>query len=186
MAPSHTKNRAMLDTQVKIVTPTETIRPSKTEKLLGCWVKDDRKWTEHLRDNKRSLQIIMNKVARVVTRLDWSTPARELLAQCGWLSVNQLIFYHSVLQVHKVKLSKTTKYLYIMHNSWAYQYRTRQAESGLIQLVGKPKLELSKNSFKFRAANQYNQLPSEIINCSTIKSFKCQAKAWIKTNVSLD
>ena len=239
MAPSQTKNRAMLDTQVKIVTPTETIRPSKTEKLLGCWVKDDLKWTEHLRDNKdnlikslnirlgalkkikkvanfknrkmiaegifisklsylislwggcgtvlkRSLQIIMNKVARVVTRLDWSTPARELLAQCGWLSVNQLIFYHSVLQVHKVKLSKTPKYLYTMHNSWAYQYRTRQAESGLIQLVGKPKLELSKNSFKFRAANQYNQLPSEIRNCSTIESFKCQAKAWIKTNVSLD
>ena len=135
---------------------------------------------------KKSLQIIMNKVARVVTRLDWSTPAKVLLAQCGWLSVNQLIFYHSVLQVHKLKLSKIPKYLHTMHNSWTYQYRTRQAESGLIQLIGKPKLDISKNSFKWRAANQYNQLPLEIRNCLTIESFKLQAKAWIKTSVSLD
>ena len=76
---------------------------------------------------KKSLQIIQNKVARAVTRLNWSTPAGELLHQCGWLSVNQLIFYHSVLLVFKVKLGQTPRYLHSMHNSWSYQYRTRQA-----------------------------------------------------------
>ena len=108
---------------------------------MGCWIHEDLKWAEHLRDNKdnimkslnirlgtlkkvknfatfknrkmiaegifmskltylialwggcgavlqKSLKIIQNKVARVVTRMDWSTPARELLHQCGWLSVN--------------------------------------------------------------------------------------------------
>ena len=30
---------------VHIDTPTEVIRPSKAEKLLGCWVQDDLKWT---------------------------------------------------------------------------------------------------------------------------------------------
>ena len=135
---------------------------------------------------KKSLQIIQNKVARVVTRLEWSTPIRDLLAQCGWLSVNQLIFYHSVLLVHKVKLSQTPRYLYKMHNSWSYQHRTRQAESGLIKLSGKSKLELSKNSFKWRAANQYNQLPPEIRKCQTTALFKLKTKSWIKSNVSLN
>ena len=135
---------------------------------------------------KKSLQIIQNKVARVVTRLEWSTPAKELLLQCGWLSVNQLIFYHSVLLVYKVKLSKTPKYLYSMHNRWSYQYRTRQAESGLVKMIGKPKLELTKSSFKWRAANQFNQLPAEIRNCESLPSFKMKAKSWIKTNVSLN
>ena len=230
------RNRA----QVNIQTPTALIKPSKSEKLLGCWVQDDLKWTEHIRDNKKehltrslytrlgalkkirnganfrtrkmiaegiivsklsylitlwggcgaglrkSLQIILNKAARVVTRLDWTTSTKELLSQCGWLSVDQLIFYHSVLQLHKVRLSGTPMYLYTMHNSWLYQYRTRQAENELVQLRGKPKLELSKFSFKWRAANQYNQLPGDIRKCSCIKSFKVKVKTWIRDNISLD
>ena len=135
---------------------------------------------------KLSLQIIQNKVARAVTRLSWNTPARELLHQCGWLSVNQLIFYHTVLIVFKAKLSQTPKYLYTMHNSWSYQYNTRQAESGLIQMVGKPRLQTTKDSFKWRAAAQYNQLPAELRKCETLQTFKMNVKAWIKTNVSLN
>ena len=73
---------------------------------------------------------------RVVTRLDWCPSTKHLLSQCGWLSVNQLIFYHSVLQLHKVRLSGSPMYLYTMHNSWSYSYRTRQAETGLVQLMG--------------------------------------------------
>ena len=95
----------------------------------------------------------MNKVARIVTRLDWSTSTKDLLSQCGWLSINQLIFYHSVLQLNKVKLSGTPRYLYNMHSGRTYQYRTRQAESELVQPLGVPKLDISKNSFKWRAAN---------------------------------
>ena len=176
--------------QVNILTPSTLIKPSKTEKLLGCLVQDNLKWTEYIRDHKegnlikslntrlgalkkirkvagfknrkmiaegiiisrlsylisvwggcgaglrRSLQVILNGAARVVTRLDWGTSTKDLLSQCGWLSVNQLIFYHSVLQLHKVRLSGSPMYLYTMHNSWSYSYRTRQAETGLVQLMG--------------------------------------------------
>ena len=135
---------------------------------------------------KKSLQLIQNKVARAVTRLSWSTPARDLLHQCGWLSVNQLIFYHSVLLVFKVKLAQTPKHLHSMHNSWSYQYRTRQAESGLIQQAGKPRLEITKDSFRWRAATQYNQLPAELRKCETLVTFKKDVKTWIKNNVSLN
>jgi hypothetical protein len=38
---------------------------------------------------KKFLQIIQNKVARIVTKLDWSTPYKEVLHKVGWLSVNQ-------------------------------------------------------------------------------------------------
>ena len=33
--------------EVKISTPSTLIKPSKTEKLLGCWVQDNLKWTEY-------------------------------------------------------------------------------------------------------------------------------------------
>ena len=128
----------------------------------------------------------MNRAARVVTRLDWTTPTKKLLGQCGWLSVHQLIFYHSVLQLHKVRLSGVPSHLFSMHNSWSYKYRTRQAENGLVQLKGKPKLEISRTSFKWRAANQYNQLPVDIRKCTSINAFKSKVKIWILENVSLD
>ena len=156
MSTGQARIKSQSSNLVEIRTPSETIKPSAKEKLLGCWVQDDLKWSNHLRDNEenlirslttrfsalkkisrltsfknrkmlangifmsklsylialwggcgtglvRSLQIIQNKVGRVVTRLDWSTPARDILLQCGWLSVNQLVFYHSVLLIYKVK-----------------------------------------------------------------------------------
>ena len=55
MCTGQTKGRAMLGHQVQIVTPTAVIKPSRTEKLLGCWVQDDLKWGEHLRDSTENL-----------------------------------------------------------------------------------------------------------------------------------
>ena len=238
MDTGQSRVRSQASGNVEIRTPSETIRPSTTEKLLGCWISEDLKWTEHLRDNKdnlmrslttrlgalkkigrvasfknrkmlangifmsklsylialwggcgivlrKSLQVIQNKVARVVTKLDWSTPAQELLLQIGWLSVNQLVFYHSILLIYKVKESQTPKYLHNMFNS-SYKYNTRQAEGGLIRLVGKPRLEVSRNSFRWRAANQFNQLPAEIRTCTSLASFKFKAKSWIQKNVSFN
>ena len=36
---------------VEIRTPTDTIRPTSKQKLLGCWVQDNLKWNEQLRDD---------------------------------------------------------------------------------------------------------------------------------------
>ena len=47
----------------------------------------------------KALQILQNKAARVVARRGKYTPVAELLGQCGWLSVKQLVFYHSVVLI---------------------------------------------------------------------------------------
>ena len=134
---------------------------------------------------KKSLQIIQNKVAQAVTRRDWSVSSKELLSQCGWLSVNQLAFYHSVLLVFKVRQSREPRYLYNMHNSWSYSYTTRQAENGLVRVVQKPKLELTRESFRLRAANSYNQLPANIRTCTKVELFKKMVKTWTMENIPI-
>ena len=135
---------------------------------------------------KKSLQIIQNKVAQVVTRRDWSvSTTKKLLSQCGWLSVNQLAFYHSILQVFKVRQSREPRYLYSMHNSWSYNFTTGQAENGLIRVVQKPKLEQTRESFRWRAANSYNQLPTNIRTCTKVEQFKKMVKAWIMDNIPI-
>ena len=239
MVMTTSKARRKMDPSnlVSITTPTEIILPSTCEKLLGCYIHQDMKWSEHLQDNEdnlmrslstrlgalkllgrvasfknrkmiadgilisklsylialwggcssylmKSLQIIQNKAARVVTKLDWSTPTKDLLKQCGWLSVNQLAVYHSVLMVHKVMQTKSPAYLYSMFNS-QYRYRTRQCDSGIIKNMTCPHLTLSSKSFKYQSSGHYNSIPKNIRAAQSLPRFKWLVKEWIKENISL-
>ena len=55
MDTGQSRGRAQAAKQVEIRTPAGTIRPSGREKLLGCWIDENLKWSEHLRDNKENL-----------------------------------------------------------------------------------------------------------------------------------
>ena len=59
----------------------------------------------------KGLQVLQNRAARCVTKQSWYTPTRQLLNQCNWMSVHQLIQYHSILQTHKVLKAQTPLYL---------------------------------------------------------------------------
>ena len=68
---------------VEIRTPTDTIRPTSKQKLLGCWVQDNLKWNEQLRDDDESLIKALNKrlnaLKRVAYVADFKT--RKLIAE---------------------------------------------------------------------------------------------------------
>ena len=59
-----------------------------------------------------SLQVLQNKAARCVTKLELRTPVKTLLQQTGWLSVRQLIVFYNCLLIYKVKLEEKLAYLY--------------------------------------------------------------------------
>ena len=59
-----------------------------------------------------ALQVNMNKVARLVTKLDIFTPTSVLLQQCGWMSVKQLMAYHSIVLLHKTLKNQTPSFLF--------------------------------------------------------------------------
>ena len=62
MVMSTSQTRAIKDSSlVMIRTPTEVIKPSETEKLLGCCLHQDIKVAEHLPNNEESLLSALNK-----------------------------------------------------------------------------------------------------------------------------
>ena len=75
----------------------------------------------------KALQIVQNKAARCVARRGLRTPVRELLRQCGWLNVKQLVFYHSVILVYKTLLTTYPKYIF-QKLSTDFPYNTRLAQ----------------------------------------------------------
>ena len=58
------------------------------------------------------LQIQQNIAARLVTKLPWFTSTSTLLMQCGWLSVRQLVKYHSLTLLFKIVQKNTPVNLY--------------------------------------------------------------------------
>ena len=132
----------------------------------------------------KSLQTLQNKAARAVSRMNWFTPTADLLRQCGWMSVHQLSVYHTVILAYKVMQAKAPKYLYTMFNT-EYPYETRQADSGRIRNGITPELEISKDSFRWRATDLYNQLPAAIRGIKTLQSFKLATKQWVRKNVEV-
>ena len=233
------QKQRILDINIQINTPTETIKPISTEKLLGIQIKDDLKWAEYIQNNDKSLlkqlnsrlsalkiisrvasfkarlmiangifcsklifqislwggteeyllsslQIVQNKAARCVARRSKYTPIEELLKQCGWLSVRQLVFFHSVVQIYKTIKTTYPKYI----NSklcMEFPYNTRLAQSDSVRMgdAFKSKLDLTEKSFMNRATVSFNQLPQDLRKIKEIWAFKVALKQWILESYKL-
>ena len=53
----------------------------------------------------KALQISQNKAMRYITQRSWFTPTRLLLKQCNWLSVRQLLCYHTIITIDRLILN---------------------------------------------------------------------------------
>ena len=133
------------------------------------------------------LQILMNKAARIVTGCNNFTSTRRLLIKCNWLSIKQLIFFQTVTMTHKMMLNKSPYYMHKKFNM-NYPYDTRQATGGCIR-YGEDfhsRRSLSHDSFRYRAAKDYNSIPVQIRNCRSMATFKSKLRKWVGCNIPVD
>ena len=135
----------------------------------------------------KSLQVQQLTAARTVcgymSRF-WSK--RKLLQRVGWLSIRQLIYFHTVLQAHKVIISG--KPASIRESiSTSHPYRTRNATIGRIRFGEhfRGESSLVEASFKHRAVHLYNDVPASVYRGS-LPAVKFKLRDWIKKNVPID
>ena len=111
---------------------------------------------------------------------------RTLLKQCGWLSVNQLVFFHTVLLLFKTLQHKTPQYLHSMAEP-NFNYKTRAKEVGKLRNAADytPKNELNLKSYRWRSMRYWNQLPADITLISSMPKFKAKLKTWVLENIAI-
>ena len=131
------------------------------------------------------LQKLQNKAARIITKSDWNTKIEILLNQCGWLSIRQLVSYHSLLQVYKTKQNQKPEYFYKKFSK-NFPYRTRFATGSRIKQDELVNSELGKSNFTYRAVFEWNELPTEIRQIPKLGKFKKELKQWIRIKVPLE
>ena len=122
----------------------------------------------------RSIQVLQNKAAQLVTRQAPRTNRDYMYDKLDWLTVNQLIVYHSLLQVHRVRFSQEPEYM--------NQFLNKDSRTGRI-CIPKINLTLVMESFMYRGATLWNSLPSDIRRIKKIRSFKKEIRTWIKMNM---
>ena len=133
-----------------------------------------------------TLQVIMNRAARSVTGYTCFTSTRKLLTSCNWLSVRQLVFYQTVMMMHKTVKTGLPKHMNHKMSS-NFPYQTRQATRGSIRYgeTFNTKNSLIQSSFAYRGLKDYNMIPASIRSCKTMKTFKTKLRKWVIQNVNI-
>ena len=112
----------------------------------------------------KDLQVLQNKAGQIVG-----------IIFLGLMSVAQLLVYHTILMVFKIRKSGEPEYL--------ADYLKNDGRTGKI-IVPNTKLGLVQKSFCFRGSDNWNSLPESLRTCMKIGTFKLGLKKWILQNTS--
>ena len=126
--------------------------------------------------NLQDLQILQNKAAQIVSHSLPRAPRIKMYKNLDWLTVNQLVQYHSLIAVFKIRKTKEPEYL--------SRLLCRDSRYGKI-MFEKVELKVATRSFIFRSSENWNGLPSDVKNCQTIGVFKKKLRKWIQENVQM-
>ena len=121
------------------------------------------------------LQVIQNKIARLVTNSHIRRHRSEIFDFMGWFTVRQLIVYHTLITVHRIRTSNEPEMLASL--------MTRENVRGKL-IIPTSNLTLYRKSFTYRGICYWNSLPESLRNVSNVVLFKKELKEWIFKNVS--
>ena len=151
--------------------------------LDGC---NDRN-NSFTKSNLHSLQVLQNRVLRLLTGHIYDTPVLTLLEDSGMLSVNQLIAYTTINSVYKIKQSGEPIYLAERLSSRADQL---EREGVLVRANRRQhdiqidfRLARGREGFIYRGKMFYNMIPISIKTEKKYPKFKKMLRKWILDNI---
>ena len=135
-----------------------------------------------MQDNHQ-LQVLQNKVNRLLLGASWDTPTVELLRDTGTLSVQQMIAYQTAVSVYKIVQSGKPTYL---SNKLRIKKRNMNLRGRLGSLSQvENTLSIAREGFIFRGASIFNKIDENIRNETKLEKFKVKVKEWVKNNIEV-
>ena len=143
---------------------------SKIIYMIQVWGSASPKWI-------KEVQLLQNKAAIYVRNGNRYSKISNLLAECKWLSVYQLVKYHSLLTLWK---------LYTLNRSSILLNRVaEESVNNTVLLTHGGRILLSQSAWRVRAVNDWNTLPLELREETNLNKFKGSLKTWILNNTRL-
>ena len=132
------------------------------------------------------LQSLQNEALILINWRDRSAPTKTLLRDSKFLSINQLITFHILLQVFKIKLSKKLEYHYkrlfnTMKENEEQATKTRSNNCKQVEFL----LNIGRSSFFYQANRIWMALPATLKECSSINQFTTVMRKWIVEKIPI-
>ena len=121
------------------------------------------------------LQVLQNRAAQVVLRLPPRTSRSFMFDKLGWMTVQQLIAYHTLIAVFRIRQTREPEDLAAI--------MSRENNTKHI-IMKNSDLGLYRDSFVFRGALLWNKLPLKLRKETEIKYFKTDLRVWIGNYVT--
>ena len=149
---------------------------------LEQYKEENNRYTSYTMADNHNLQVLQNKLNRLLTGSPYNTPTIELLEQTGSMSIQQMIAFQTIIMSFKVIKFRKPGYLSKNFQERKTQQNIRGISSGLIQ----PKLSLSisKEGFVNRGITLMNKLDDSLRSEQNLENFKTGLQKWVKNNIS--
>ena len=132
--------------------------------------------------NLRSLQVLQNKVMRLMTGCGYNTCTEELFNMTGMLSFNQLVAYTTLMSIFKIKLSgKPTNLAHRLGFDGQNDRVNNRRNGNIINLNFR--LARGREGMLYRGAKLFNSLDPSLQTESKIGQIKSKLKDWISQKI---
>jgi hypothetical protein len=122
----------------------------------------------------KDLQVLQNRAAHIVTHSPPRANRNQMFDKLKWLTVSQLIVYHTILTVYKIRQSREPEYL--------ANFLVNDNRLGSI-IVPNTSLGLAKKSFVWRGSENWNSLLLTLRKTGKLGTFKRGVKQWVTENI---
>ena len=143
---------------------------------------ETRKHIAMTKEDLRKLQVAENSVMRLMTGLDYKSSTMELLQKSNLLSVNQLIAYHTLVQVYNIQSKQLPSFHYRrLFGRLDSQVSTRSVRNQECRIEFSS--SQARGSFFYQGGLLWNRIPQQMKNIPNLPIFKKQARRWTLNNI---
>ena len=127
----------------------------------------------------KTLQLIQNAAARVLTGTSKREHISPILASLHWLPVKSRIEFKVVLLTYKALIGQAPSYLKELIVPYYPTRALRSQNAGLLVVPKVSKSRMGARAFSYQAPLLWNQLPIWVREADTLSSFKSMLKTFL-------
>ena len=136
-------------------------------KLLYC----SSVWSNTSKKNIKKLQLLQNFAARIVLGLKKYNHISEGLKSLGWLDINHKLKFNKCVMMYKCLNEGAPAYLSQRFKKRSQIHSRTTWNRNDLDLI-KCHLATGQQSFSFRGAKAWNELPNSVRDASSLNNFK--------------
>ena len=133
---------------------------------------------------QRKIQKVQDMCCRFIfeTKKSDHCDYKEMRRKLGWFDMKQRRHIHCLTMMYKILHGLAPNYLQDIFSfqNEIHHANTRSSQNNQIWIDKNIKSKIHRDSFRYYAPMEYNKLPSEIRNCTTVSSFKSNLIKYMK------